>query len=162
MQQVCKQIKDTTGNDARYVVTDVMVQEDLKRMVDFCEQSFGRLDILVPNAGISKGNAPELMTQEQFDDVMSVNFNSVVWLCQAAHPLLKKSGRGKILTIGSEYSLHGSAHSINYAAAKHAIVGLTKSLAVSWAKVSISVKYCRGHAHDLPAATCRTTSKSTA
>ena len=108
--------------------------------MDFCEAKLGGLDILVPNAGISAGAAPQDMSEADFNAVMDVNFMSVFALCQVAHPLLKKGGRGKILTIGSEYSIYGSANTIGYSSSKHAILGLTKSLAISWARDHIQVR----------------------
>jgi NAD(P)-dependent dehydrogenase (short-subunit alcohol dehydrogenase family) len=71
--------------------------------------------------------------------MMDISFSSVFALCQYAYPLLKSGGRGKILTIGSEYSLHGAARMVNYASSKHAVIGMTKSLAVGWAKDNIQV-----------------------
>ena len=103
------------------------------------ERELGRLDILIPNAGISAGAPAEEMTEEAFSSVMDVNFNSVFALCQLAHPLLKRGGRGKILTIGSEYSIYGSRNTVGYSSSKHAILGLTKSLAIGWAKDRIQV-----------------------
>ena len=108
--------------------------------MDFCEAKLGGLDILVPNAGISAGAAPQDMSEADFNAVMDVNFMSVFALCQVAHPLLKKGGRGKVLTVGSEYSIYGSANTIGYSSSKHAILGLTKSLAVSWARDHIQVR----------------------
>ena len=138
MKEVVDVIK-SYGQDAIYISCDVQSKEDLKKLIDETNKKFGRLDVLVPNAGISAGGPAEELSHENFDKVMDVNFNSVFYLCQYAYPLLKANGGGKILTIGSEYSLHGSMRGINYASAKHAIVGLTKSLAVSWAKDKIQV-----------------------
>ena len=91
----------------------------------------------VPNAGVSKGVPKNLHSDQDWDYVVNINPHSVYWLCHDAYPLLKASKRGKIITIGSEYSLHGSMRTIGYAASKHGVIGLTKSLAVSWASDDI-------------------------
>lgn len=98
-----------------------------------------RLDILVNNAGISQmDSTPEQMTDETWQAVIDTNLNSVFKCCRAAHPLMKNNG-GKIINIGSMYSLFGTPIIPNYAASKGAIVQLTKSLATSWARHNIQV-----------------------
>ena len=98
-----------------------------------------RLDILVNNAGISRADAtPEVMTDETWLEVIDTNLNSVFKCCRSAHPLMKQHG-GKIINIGSMYSLLGTPYIPNYAASKGAIVQLTKSLATSWAQHNIQV-----------------------
>lgn len=101
--------------------------------------STARLDILVNNAGISRADAtPEVMSDETWLEVIDTNLNSVFKCCRSAHPLMKEMG-GKIINIGSMYSLFGTPFIPNYAASKGAIVQLTKSLATSWARHNIQV-----------------------
>jgi 2-deoxy-D-gluconate 3-dehydrogenase len=65
---------------------------------------------------------------------MDLNFKNVFLICQLAYLLLKASGHGKIIAIGSMYSLHGgSAYGLGYACSKHAVIGLTRYLATNWA-----------------------------
>ena len=136
---VCAEITRVTGRKAKCVKADVSVREDVALIVAECHRVYGRIDILIPNSGISKSHSKNLHPKEDWDQVLNINLSSVYWLCQDAYPLLKASGRGKIITIGSEYSLHGSMRTIGYAASKHGIIGLTKSLAVSWARDGIQV-----------------------
>lgn len=103
------------------------------------DSSSGQLDILVNNAGIAQVDGPpETMSDEAWDSVLITNLSSVFRCCQAVHPLMQKNG-GKIINIGSMYSLFGTPVIPNYAASKGGIVALTKSLATAWAAQNIQV-----------------------
>lgn len=108
-------------------------------MVAQVTEQLGRLDILVNNAGIIS-RAPALeTTPEDWAAVIDVNLNSV-WACaQAAGRHMVAQGSGKIITIGSLLSFQGGIRAPAYAAAKHAVVGLTKALANEWAPLGINV-----------------------
>ena len=134
---VCQEIIKLTNRKAYCTKCDVSIRQDVTRTVKECQERYGRLDIIVPNAGVSKGVPKNLHSDQDWDYVVNINLRSVYWLCHDAYPLLKASKRGKIITIGSEYSLHGSMRTIGYAASKHGVIGLTKSLAVSWASDGI-------------------------
>jgi len=117
--------------------------DELLRIASKSAESLGhsspRLDILVNNAGISRADAtPEEMTDDTWLQVIDTNLNSVFKCCRSAHPLMKEHG-GKIINIGSMYSLFGTPFIPNYAASKGAIVQLTKSLATAWARNNIQV-----------------------
>ena len=99
-----------------------------------------RIDILVNNAGISKVDGPpEHMSDENWNAVIDTNLNSVFKCSRAVHPFMTASNGGKIINIGSMYSLFGTPLIPNYAASKGAIVQLTKSLATAWARNNIQV-----------------------
>lgn len=99
----------------------------------------GQLDILVNNAGISRAEGPpESMSDDAWEAVINTNLTSVFRCCRAAQPLMRKAG-GKIINIGSMYSLFGTPIIPNYAASKGGIVQLTKSLATAWARHNIQV-----------------------
>lgn len=101
--------------------------------------AFGSFDILVNNAGIAALNSPEAMTDEEWMSVIDTNLNSVFKFSRAAHATLAKAGGGKIINIGSMYSIFGSPFAASYAASKGGVVQLSKSLAVSWAADNIQV-----------------------
>ena len=127
------------GRRAVAVTCDVQDRAQLEAAVAAAEHEFGRLDILVNNAGVAGGGRPEEIPMETWDRVVGTNLTAMFEACQVAFPLLKASGRGKVINIGSEYSLFGSARAIPYSASKGGVVQLTKSLAVAWAADGIQV-----------------------
>ncbi len=126
---------------ARSIVSrcDVNVEADIEATIATTEKAFGGLGILVNNAGIAALNAPERMTDEEWDSVIQTNLSSVFKFSRAAHASLAKSGGGKVINIGSMYSIFGSPFAPSYSASKGGVVQLTKSLAVAWAKDNIQV-----------------------
>jgi len=97
------------------------------------------LNILVNNAGVSGGGLPQSISEEVWDRVVDTNLKASFQFCQVAYPALVKAGGGKIINIGSEYSIFGSAMVVHYAASKGGVIQLTKSLAVAWANDNIQV-----------------------
>lgn len=130
---------EALGRKAAGVACDVLQHADLEAAVARCESEFGRLDILVNNAGVAGGGPPEAIEEATWDRVVDTNLKAVFQCSQLAHPLLKASGRGKVINIGSEYSLFGSPNVVPYASSKGGVIQLTKSLAVAWAKDGIQV-----------------------
>ena len=136
--QVRREI-EKAGHAAIAVRCDVNAEADIAAAIAATEEAFGGLNILVNNAGIAELDAPEHMSDEAWSSVMETNLTSVFKFSRAAHPSLTKSGGGKIINIGSMYSIFGSPFAASYAASKGGVVQLTKSLAVAWANVSIQV-----------------------
>lgn len=118
---------------------DVNVEADIAAVIAATEEAFGGLSILVNNAGIAALNVPEKMSDEEWSSVIETNLSSVFKFSRAAYPSLAKSGGGKIINIGSMYSIFGSPLAASYAASKGGVVQLTKSLAVAWANDDIQV-----------------------
>jgi 2-deoxy-D-gluconate 3-dehydrogenase len=127
------------GRRAFAVECDVRRVADLQAAFAAAVRELGGLDILVNNAGISSANLPELMTEDEWDSVVDTNLKAVFVGCKLAHPLLKARSGGKIINIGSEYSLFGSQFVASYSASKGGVVQLTKSLAIAWARDQIQV-----------------------
>jgi 2-deoxy-D-gluconate 3-dehydrogenase len=101
-------------------------------------ERFGRIGILINNAGINIRKQPEDYTIEEWREVMETNLTSAFLCSQAVYPFMKGSG-GKIINIGSMLSLFGSSFAAPYGASKGGIVQLTKALASAWAKDNIQV-----------------------
>lgn len=99
----------------------------------------GRLDILVNNAGITHRYPPEETPMSEWTALMDVHLNAAFDLCQQVAPEMLRRGRGKIINIGSVMSFQGGYNIPAYAAAKHALAGLTKSLANAWSSKGINV-----------------------
>jgi 2-deoxy-D-gluconate 3-dehydrogenase len=137
-ERVRQEIEEA-GYRAISSLCDVNIEGDIASTIAATEKAFGGLDILVNNAGIAALNAPELMTDEEWDSVVQTNLSSVFKFSRAAHPALAKNGGGKVINIGSMYSIFGSPFAPGYSASKGGVVQLTKSLAVAWAKDNIQV-----------------------
>ena len=129
---------DALGGRAVGIRCDVQRHDDIEAAIARCEEEFSRLDILVNNAGVTSGGPPQHLDDETWDRVLDTNLRAVFQCCRAAHPLLRERG-GKIINIGSEYSLFGSPLGVPYAASKGGVVQLTRSLAVAWARHDIQV-----------------------
>ncbi len=134
-------VKELTALGVRAVGIECDVQERsaidaaVARTVD----ELGRLDIVVPNAGVGEAHRPEEIPDDSWEWVINTNLTAVLRSAQAAHPHLKAGGRGKVITMGSMYSLFGSPRVASYSASKGGVVQLTKSLATSWAGDGIQV-----------------------
>jgi len=127
------------GSQAVSLQCDVNVEENIASTIATTEDAFGGLNVVVNNAGIAALNAPEDMTDEEWDSVIETNLSSVFKFSRAAFPALTRAGGGKIINIGSMYSIFGSPFAPGYSASKGGVIQLTKSLAVAWAKDNIQV-----------------------
>ena len=96
----------------------------IKQVVD----TFGKLDILVCNAGITRDTLLMRMTEQQWDDVLNVNLKSVFNYCHAATPQMMRQRSGSIIAMSSVVGIGGNAGQANYAASKAGIIGFIKSL----------------------------------
>lgn len=121
------------------VKCDVNDTADIDACIEAAMTEFGAVNILVNNAGISGGGAPEQIEEAVWDAVLDTNLKSVMRFSQAVHPRMKSGGGGKIINIGSMYSLFGSSLVSPYSASKGGVIQLTKSLAVAWAPDNIQV-----------------------
>ena len=132
---------EKAGGEARPVLGDVAIEADVKRMVAEGVQAFGALHILYNNAGVlwKDRDRSVLETDEvQWDRVMAINLKSVFWVTKYGIPHLRKSGGGSIINVGSVSALAGFARAQDaYTAAKGALISLTKSLAIQFAKDGI-------------------------
>lgn len=137
-EAVAAKLAAEAGVDAVGLAVDVTAAEQAEALVASTLERFGRLDILVNNAGIGIHCRPEDMTMEQWDLNVSVNLRSVFHLSKLAYDSLRDGG-GKIINIGSMYSIFGAGEVPAYAASKGGVVQLTKSLAVAWAEQGIQV-----------------------
>jgi len=118
---------------------DVRVPADVERAVGECVDRLGRLDVVVNCAGVREiGDVYSLPTAE-WDNVLAVNLSGTFYVCQAAARRMRETGGGSIVNIASVGGLIGLSHRPAYTAAKHGVVGLTKSLARDLAADGIRV-----------------------
>ena len=129
---------EATGVKALGLTADVSRESDIAEMVSQTIEVFGRLDILVNNAGMVVRKEPQDLTTEEWDQVLDVNLRGAFLAAKNAYPHMKRQGGGKIINIGSMFSLFGGGGSgAPYSSSKGGLVQLSKSLAVAWAKDNI-------------------------
>lgn len=125
--------------EAHFIRADLSDAGRCASLVAEAGAKLGGLDILVNNAGITARKRPEQLSLAEWDLVLRTNLTSAFACSQAAHPLMKARGGGKVITIGSMLSIFGAPFAAAYAASKGGIVQLTRSLAAAWAEDGIQV-----------------------
>jgi 2-dehydro-3-deoxy-D-gluconate 5-dehydrogenase len=128
-----------TGGQAAFIALDVADPSSCRALASATVERFGRLDILVNNAGMSIRKPPQDYEIAEWRAVIEANLTGAFACAQAAYPLMKRQGGGKIINIGSMMAIFGAAYAAPYAASKGGLVQLTKSLATAWAKDNIQV-----------------------
>ena len=108
-------------------------------MIDATTERWGRLDMLVNNAGINIRKPVHELSLDEWHRVLDTNLTSAFLCSKAAYPAFKKAGGGKIINIGSMMSIFGASFAPVYSSSKGGIVQLTKSTAVAWARDNIQV-----------------------
>jgi 3-oxoacyl-[acyl-carrier protein] reductase len=126
---VCAEI-ESLGGEAMAVRTDMTSEEDIKQLVRAAVQRFGKLDIVINNAGIGVFGPLEETTTDDWDRVMAVNVRGPFMLCREAIPHLKRNPDvAWIINICSVVGVKGYVNQSAYTASKHALLGMTKVLA---------------------------------
>jgi NAD(P)-dependent dehydrogenase (short-subunit alcohol dehydrogenase family) len=129
---------EAADRKALVMTGDVVKRADCERMVSDVLTAFGRLDILINNAGINRDAMAYKMSEEQWDAVLDVNLKGTFLCAQAALPGMRERGWGRVINTSSIGSL-GNIGQANYAASKAGVIGLTKTLALEYAKYGITV-----------------------
>ena len=127
------------GVKAKGYAVDVADYQQAQDFVKAVLADFGKVDILINNAGITDDSAVKRMTPEQFDRVMHTNLGSVFCMTKAVQPSMWKQGYGAIVNIGSVVGIAGNYNQANYAASKAGIIGFSKSCAKEFAARNIRV-----------------------
>jgi 3-oxoacyl-[acyl-carrier protein] reductase len=127
-QQVVAEI-EASGGQALDFAADVTDAAAVARMVETCLDRWGRLDLLVNNAGITADAPLVRLKDEQWHAVIDTNLTGVFLCCQAALGPMRSRGYGRIVNVGSLAGLAGNVGQANYAAAKAGLIGLTRSIA---------------------------------
>ncbi|MEX2115954.1 MAG: 3-oxoacyl-ACP reductase family protein [Bacteroidota bacterium] len=135
--RVKKQI-ERLGRICLPVRTQASLATSVQRAVAQTVKEFGRIDILINNAGIWKRAPIHTMTEEQWDETIDVNLKGTYLFCKAVLPAMKKKG-GKIINIASTAGQRGEAGYSHYAASKGAVIAFTKSIAAELAPMGIHV-----------------------
>ncbi|GAA3140641.1 SDR family oxidoreductase [Planomonospora alba] len=127
------------GGEAVVNADDVATPEGARAIVQSALDSFGRIDVVVNNAGILRDKSFGKMTVEEWDAVIAVHLRGSFLVSHAAFPHLKEQGYGRIINTSSPSGLFGSFGQANYSAAKMGLVGLTKTLGLEGARANIKV-----------------------
>jgi len=129
------------GVEALAVQADVNKREDLEAMLKQALDKFGKIDVLVNNAGISAVNEAEDMTDEEFQSVIQTNIGGVFLCSQVVGRQMLKQGHGKIINIASMYSFVGASYvpQVSYTTSKAGVLGMTREMAVEWAPKGVQV-----------------------
>lgn len=120
---------EALGAKVLAVASDVSSFEGAQEVVDQVMAEFGRIDVLVNNAGITRDNLLVRMTEKEWDDVLRVNLKSAFNYCHATVPVMMRQRGGSIINISSVVGLHGNAGQCNYSASKAGMVALSMSIA---------------------------------
>jgi NAD(P)-dependent dehydrogenase (short-subunit alcohol dehydrogenase family) len=127
------------GGCARAIAADVSNADDCRSVVEVTIEAFGRLDVLVNNAGIIRRATVLDTTEEEWDRVMAVNVKSVFLLSKYAVPQIAAVGGGAIINVSSGWGLKGGPRAAAYCASKGAVVLLTRAMAIDHAPENIRV-----------------------
>ena len=127
------------GVDAVAVQADVSTAEGCKTLFDAAVNAFGRVDVLVNNAGITRDGLLLRMSEADFDAVLNANLKGAFLCCKEAARRMVRQRHGRIINLSSVVALRGNAGQANYAASKAGLIGLTKSLAKELAGRNITV-----------------------
>ncbi|MFN9540715.1 MAG: 3-oxoacyl-ACP reductase FabG, partial [Planctomycetota bacterium] len=127
------------GGQAEALAGDVSRREVVDGIVEKVADEWGRLDIMVNNAGITRDNLLPAMSDDQWDDVINTNLRGAFLFCRAASKVMMRARYGRIINISSVSGLIGNAGQTNYSASKAGMIGLTRSLSKELAKRKVTV-----------------------
>ncbi len=140
--EIAEKIGKAHGVTARYIKADMSKSDECRKLID----EAGACDILVNNAGIQHVEAIEKFPPEKWDAIIAINLSSAFHTIAAALPLMRDAGWGRVVNIASAHGLTASPYKSAYVAAKHGIVGLSKTVALETAGQGITCNaVCPGY-----------------
>ena len=140
------EMEASCGVRVRYHAADMMRGDEVADMVAFAKHQLGRLDILVNNAGVQHVEAVEKFPSDQWERIIAINLSSTFYATRAAIPIMKAQGRGRIINVASAHGLVASPFKSAYVAAKHGVLGFTKTVALEVAQDGITCNaICPGY-----------------
>lgn len=131
-------LEASSGVRVLYHPADMTRGEEIADMIGFAERELGRLDILVNNAGIQHVESVENFPADQWEKIIAINLSSAFYATRAAIPIMKAQGCGRIINMASAHGLVASPFKSAYVAAKHGVIGFTKTAALELARDNIT------------------------
>jgi 3-hydroxybutyrate dehydrogenase len=139
-------IAERHGTEVRYHPANMLKPDEIADMVASAEAEFGRLDILMNNAGIQHVAPVDEFPEDKWNAIIGINLNSVFHAAKAALPIMKRQNKGRIVNLASAHGLVASPFKSAYVAAKHGVMGFTKTLALEVAEQGITCNaICPGY-----------------
>lgn len=140
--ELAEQIGSETGVSARYIKADMSKGRECRELIE----ASGRCDILVNNAGIQHVAPIDTFPEEKWDAIIAINLSSAFHTTAAALPVMRQAGWGRVINIASAHGLTASPYKSAYIAAKHGVVGMTKTVALETAEEPITANaICPGY-----------------
>ena len=130
---------EAAGKAILSVDADVAKREDADRLVEAARERFGRIDVLVNNAGMTRDQLLVRMKDDDWDQVLDTNLRGVFFMTRAVGKVMMRQRSGRIINISSTAGIMGNAGQVNYSAAKAGVIGLTKAAARELAHWTILV-----------------------
>nr|KXH71008.1 MAG: hypothetical protein AM324_16660 [Candidatus Thorarchaeota archaeon SMTZ1-83] len=139
------------GKDrAEIMRVDVTDSAQVKKMIDHTTKKYGRIDVLIANAGVVRVGPVEDFPDEDYDLLINVNLKGTYYSCKHAIPYLKKQGFGSVITLASVAAHIGQVNHANYCSTKAGILGFTRALALDLAPYGVRVNSVSPGATDTP------------
>ncbi len=141
MQEIAALVTELSSlgkGKAVHCAADLTKVEDIEELIRFTKDTFGRLDILINNAGMQYVASIEEFPVEKWNQIISLNLSAAFHTTRLALPVMRQHGFGRILHIASTHGLVGSSGKSAYVASKHGLIGLTKVIALETATENIT------------------------